>query len=195
MLSNELVFAAETLPLPAAGEAEAPSMLPDTAFGLKQSPLLPDFEDALDSALEAGGGSSITLTFLTEPGDTALPGADGDADDLLGEATAQLWTAAQAVLDDFISRPDSDSALALTFGEADTTTTAQDLLQDLITGQASPQVIILPMAELMAQGAYAADTDTIFLAQELFGPPNTLQVDQPEHLLRVFVEELGHFID
>ncbi|MEM6436170.1 MAG: DUF4114 domain-containing protein [Cyanobacteria bacterium P01_D01_bin.115] len=195
MLSNELVFAAETLPLPAAGEAEAPSMLPDTAFGLKQPSLLPDFEAALDSALEAIDGASITLTFLTEPGDTALPGADGDTDDLLGEATAHLWTAAQAMLDDFISRPDSDSALALTFGEAETTTNAQDLLQDLIAGKASPPVVILPMAELMAQGAYAADTDTIFLAQELFGPPDTWRIDQPEHLLRVFVEELGHFID
>ena len=147
-------------------------MLPDTAFGLKQSALLPDFEAALDSALEAINGSSITMTFLTEQGDTALPGADSAADDLLGEATAQLWAAAQAALDDFISRPDSDSALALTFGEAETTT-AQDLLQDLITGQASPPVVILPMADLMAQGAYAADTDTIFLAQELFSPPNT----------------------
>ena len=59
-----------------------------------------------------------------------------------------------------------------------------------------PRSTLFPYTTLFrSQGAYAADTDTIFLAQELFGPPDTLRVAQPEHLLRVFVEELGHFID
>ena len=196
MLSNELVLATETLPLSATEAVETPSLLPDTAFGLKQSASLPDFGDVTDSDLEAIARSASSLAFLTEHEDIEPPVTDGgdDTDDLLGEATAQLWAAAQAALDDFISRPDSDSALALTFGEAETTSAA-DLIQDLITGKESPQVVILPIAELMARGAYAADTDTIFLAQELFGPPETLLIDQPEHLLRVLVEELGHFID
>jgi hypothetical protein len=100
------------------------------------------------------------------------------------DAFAPLWEHTQHTLEDFLRSPASNAALALTFGETDG---ARQVVEQLVDGQILPKLVVLPEASLDAQGAYAAEADTIFLAKELFG--------QPEKLLQVFLEELGHFID
>ena len=91
------------------------------------------------------------------------------------------------LLEDFLQSPNSPRAMTLAFGEAGKASQTSRLIQQLIEGNILPTISVLSEAELSAQGAYAAETDTIFLAKELFG--------QPEKLLSIFLEELGHFID
>ncbi|HEY9889648.1 MAG TPA: DUF4114 domain-containing protein, partial [Candidatus Obscuribacterales bacterium] len=117
-----------------------------------------------------------------------LPTASASADPLTAWAPlSAAWQTAQVALDDFLRSPQRDASLALTFGAETATGEISSVVQDLIAARSLPKVEVLSATKLAAQGAYVAETETIFLAKELFG--------QPEQLLRVFLEELGHFID
>ncbi|MDB9528762.1 DUF4114 domain-containing protein [Oscillatoria sp. CS-180] len=103
------------------------------------------------------------------------------------EAATGVWSEVQSILDTFQRSPDSHDALALIFNDFDTIAQAKALMQQIVEGDRLPNIRVLPKSDLPAWGAYAAQTDTIFLAEELG--------QQREQLVRVLLEELGHFID
>jgi len=99
----------------------------------------------------------------------------------------QVWADTQQALAAFWQTADRPAALSFAFGEAKATPTTASLIEQLIQGQGLPQLQFVGQADLGADGAYAAAIDTIFLAKEL--------LHQPEQLVRVLLEEMGHFID
>lgn len=129
-------------------------------------------------------------TALPAPVSGANTGTETGAivDPLFNDTTIeQVWSATQQTLAAFWQTSDRQDALALAFGAEKATPATASLVQQLIAGDIVPKLQVLPQAELQAQGAYAAASNTIFLAKELFG--------QPEQLLRVVLEEIGHFLD
>ncbi|MGF1523478.1 MAG: DUF4114 domain-containing protein [Leptolyngbyaceae cyanobacterium] len=160
----------------------------DTSTGLVTMAPLP----TLDIDDRAPSLAADDLTFVYEESDqTPLmdnePVLSALPDPLLGKAEIGTWRAAVEKLEQFARSPTSTEALSLAFGVQAQSFEAETVLDQLLSGQQPPQIELLPMAELAAQGAYAADIDTIFLAEEL--------LLQPEQLTRVLLEEMGHFLD
>ncbi|MEM9006381.1 MAG: DUF4114 domain-containing protein [Cyanobacteria bacterium P01_F01_bin.86] len=110
------------------------------------------------------------------------------SDPLLGgESWAEAWQMSLEKLEVFTRSSANREAMNLALGRQAPGSQAQNVLDQLLSGQQQPQIEVLPAAVLNAQGAYAAESDTIFLAQEL--------LSQPDQLTRVILEELGHFLD
>ncbi|MEL6385094.1 MAG: DUF4114 domain-containing protein, partial [Cyanobacteria bacterium J06626_18] len=162
----------------------------DTSTGLLALAPLPTLE--IDNRTLSLAAEDLTFVYEesldqqplmdSEPVLSALP------DPLLGgEPWVEAWQAAVEKLEQFARSPESAEVLSLAFGEHAQGFEAETVLDQLLSGQQQPQFEVMPMAELTAQGAYAADLDTIFLAAEL--------LSQPEQLTRVLVEEVGHFLD
>ena len=161
-------------PEPSVGLALAPAPTLDTdfqAFSLASNDFVYSPEEISDQ----------TPLLDSEPALSSLP------DPLLGGATvAGAWQASLEELSHVVRSPQSARVVSLAFGESKVSQ-AESILNQILSGQQRPQLTVLPMAELAARGAYAADSETIFLAQEL--------LSQPEQLKRVLLEELGHFAD
>lgn len=169
----------------------SPQPLPDTSeqwSGMAPVPvqLLPT-ESFPSSDDDRSLASLVSTEFDAWSGSGDRTPTATSSDPLLEWNTAPIWQTTRQTLSDFLLSPDSDASMALAFGETGATFAPRSFVQQLIDGKILPTLSVLPEATLAAQGAYAAKTDTIFLAKELFG--------QPEKLLRVFLEELGHFID
>lgn len=80
--------------------------------------------------------------------------------------------------------------LTLAFGDEWEIDRAEQWLDTLLYPQAWPTMTLLPLAELNAYGAYAADLDRIFLAEELVHTPAF-----PALATDVLLEEVGHWLD
>lgn len=178
-----------TRPLSEGLTTEPPSSLPDTAEGWPTLAPISALSDEPIIATPSAGELALLPTELVEAEQLATEksldvNANNGFDPLLGEA---LLTGAKQTLADFMRSPTSPQSLAFAFGESDPLPQAPSLVQQFIEGRMLPKIAVLPTADLAAQGAYAAQNETIYLAKELFG--------QPEKLLQVFMEELGHFID
>ncbi|MGI0482103.1 cadherin domain-containing protein [Geminocystis sp. CENA526] len=92
------------------------------------------------------------------------------------------------LLADFASQSDFSALMTEIYGNTADFTTLQ---QQWLTGNwALPNVEIVSSATLNgAYGAYASQTSTIYLSQDLFNSNNT------DFLIRVLLEEYGHYVD
>lgn len=188
MLSE--LISAESAPLLSTGLLTElpPLLLPDTAeWGATLMPMPSPLSAVDEEALATFPGLPLCLEDHW-PNDEAIAAANSPlssaADPLLAWGFLKH---AQQQLSDFLRSPQSAQGLTSAFGEMGATGTTQSLIQQLIQGDRLPKLAVLEAAELSAQGAYAAEINTIFLAKTLFG--------RPQELLRVFLEELGHYID
>lgn len=195
MISHEFL-ATETATLSLLDGSQRSPLFPQPAAAVPEEPplALPGLLAGEDMLLWAGEIANQPPLPLEAVGmwEGFLPFlADGDrnrGDSLISDAAlTELWADAHHALNDFWRSPDRDASLALAFGDGEAAVPTQSVVQQLIDGRILPSIAVLREAELGSQGAYAAEADTIFLAKELFG--------QPEKLLRIFMEELGHFID
>ncbi|HEY9734816.1 MAG TPA: hypothetical protein V6D06_00995, partial [Trichocoleus sp.] len=104
------------------------------------------------------------------------------------DTLTQAWDKAADQLTNFL-RGDWQADMRLAFGDSWHPDQAYQLLNEILSGQTRPQLAVLPVATLQAQGAFSAASNTLFLAQEL------LQTNSLSSLTDVLLEELGHFID
>lgn len=79
----------------------------------------------------------------------------------------------------------------LAFGESWQAQDAIALFQDLGTGEALPKIEILSTNELGANGAFAKETNTIYIAAEFLDE----NITNLEAVTTLVLEETGHFID
>ncbi|MDJ0531103.1 MAG: Ig-like domain-containing protein [Xenococcaceae cyanobacterium MO_207.B15] len=113
-----------------------------------------------------------------------------NSEDLLASLD-QALKLTQERLQSFASDPDFDTKMRLAFGEEIDVTA---LGQAWTVGDFSviPAIEIRPAAEINgANGAYAAATNTIYLAQEFL----VQNAGNPEALAEVLLEEVGHTVD
>lgn len=109
------------------------------------------------------------------------------------DSFVQLEQALQLVqkrLQSFATASDVNLKMQVAFGKG---INAADLTQAWATGDFSaiPKIEIRPASEINgADGAFAAATDKIYLAQEFLNQ-NT---DNPEAVVDVLLEEIGHFV-
>ena len=101
-----------------------------------------------------------------------------------------LWSSVAAELQQFLADVDLLDHLHLAFGESIDEQLATDLIEDLISGDVRPELEFRAAAEINgANGAFAASTGKVYLAQEFFdnNSINTVAI--------VLLEELGHYLD
>ena len=131
-------------------------------------------------------------TFLSNP--LQLPNPDsnhsgsGKDPSLSDEAAlnAATWFA-KGQLDSFASDEDFLDNMEQAFGNDWQSQQAQDLIQDLASGDAMPKVEILPASELKANGAYGENT--IYLSEEFLSNASS------EKVSGALLEEIGHYVD
>ncbi|AFZ49127.1 beta strand repeat-containing protein [Dactylococcopsis salina] len=130
----------------------------------------------LDFKLDLAKNGTIALNsqpFLTQ---------DLVTNDLLHHSLKQ----ADELLSDFLNRPDWVQQMELPFGEA------EEWGENLSAPLNLPRLSIVSATELQgALGAYAGETNQIFLSQELI----LANADHPEAVTAVLLEEIGHAID
>ncbi len=90
-------------------------------------------------------------------------------------------------LENFIYNSNFINQIKLSFGEQINLEKAENLIEEFISGETIPELQILPLADLKAQGAYGSGT--IYLAKEL------VQSEDINHLVDNYLEEYGHFLD
>jgi len=153
------------------------SPIPETLWG-ELGAIAPPRADSLLPGVPDGG--TAATEHWTEAGAIADP--------LFNHTSLeQIWAKTQQALATFWQTADRQATLSFAWGEAKATPETESIVEQLIQGNILPQFQFVEQADLGAQGAYAAAIDTIFLAKELFR--------HPEQLVRVLVEEIGHFID
>ncbi|PSO94286.1 MAG: hypothetical protein BRC53_12860 [Cyanobacteria bacterium SW_6_48_11] len=99
---------------------------------------------------------------------------------------AATWFA-KGQLDSFASDEDFLDNMEQAFGNDWHSQQAQDLIQDLASGDAMPKVEILPTSELKANGAFGEDT--IYLSEEFLSDAKSEKVSS------ALLEEIGHYVD
>ena len=99
---------------------------------------------------------------------------------------AATWFAEQQ-LDSFTSDEDFLDNMEQAFGNDWQSQQAEDLIQDLASGDAMPKVEILPASELKANGAYGENT--IYLSEEFLSNASS------EKVSGALLEEIGHYVD
>jgi peptidoglycan hydrolase-like protein with peptidoglycan-binding domain len=99
---------------------------------------------------------------------------------------AATWFAEQQ-LDSFTSDEDFLDNMEQAFGNDWQSQQAEDLIQDLASGDAMPKVETLPASELKANGAFGEDT--IYLSEEF------LSNAKSEKVSSALLEEIGHYVD
>ena len=105
-------------------------------------------------------------------------------------ALQPVWQLALVRLQNFAADPEFDTKMQLAFGAGvDTDKLRQDWLVETFN---FPKTEIRSASEINgAMGAYAAETDTIYLSQELL----YRYVNNPSKVAEVWLEEYGHSID
>ncbi|MBD0268532.1 MAG: DUF4114 domain-containing protein [Cyanobacteria bacterium Co-bin8] len=143
-------------------------------------------------------GLSISFTFGEQAGWLEWPLAQMgllaiEPDDLLVFAEVDdlkpIWEEVKSYLSDWRQRANWSLDMRQVFGESWHLGQAEQLVEGIISGQARPQIELVPLASLQAKGAFAAAHNRLFLAEEL------LQPAKADELTAVLLEELGHFID
>ena len=99
---------------------------------------------------------------------------------------AATWFAEEQ-LDSFTSDEDFLDNMEQAFGNDWQSQQAEDLIQDLASGDAMPKVETLPASELKANGAFGEDT--IYLSEEF------LSNAKSEKVSGALLEEIGHYVD
>lgn len=100
------------------------------------------------------------------------------------------WNSAVKKLTEFSSDARFESQIRSVFGNDIETDIVRNLLQNVVEGEDIPTIAILPAAEINgANGTFAAENNTIYLAQEY------LESNDSENVSNLLLEELGHYID
>ena len=95
----------------------------------------------------------------------------------------------QDLLQEFAASPYFTEQMQLTFGEEVQATPLREIWADGDLGTL-PEIEVLPASEINgANGAFARETNTIYLSQELLNEGNS------ETITSVFLEEYGHYVD
>ncbi|MDX2215458.1 MAG: hypothetical protein SFY66_19500 [Oculatellaceae cyanobacterium bins.114] len=99
----------------------------------------------------------------------------------------------KGLLADLAQHDSFATAIALAFGDQSSSSAFTDVQQQWISGHwQAPAIAILSAQELNgARGAYASETDTIYLSREFV----LASVSQPDLLVDVLLEEVGHYLD
>ncbi len=117
---------------------------------------------------------------------------------LHNEPLKQAWLKSEQQLKAWYTSDHYSDDLATIFGlnssdgiEIDAESTDNQLIQQSTMIQNPPLLSLLPIAQLQANGAFAAANNTIYLAEEFIAQNSA----KPEAIAAVLLEELGHFID
>ena len=96
----------------------------------------------------------------------------------------------QALIADFVASSDFNNSLLTAYGDSFDLSLATDLLQSIATGETALPITMVDSSVINgARGAYAGDTDTIYLSSELVSSGDTAVIT------RTLLEEIGHFVD
>ncbi|MEO0519048.1 MAG: DUF4114 domain-containing protein [Cyanobacteria bacterium P01_A01_bin.116] len=161
-----------------------PSTLLKTLEGLPNNPLISKIGSILadnfaksDQQVASGNGEDALLTG----GQDAVTIDAG-----LAEEWPDLWTEAIAPLLTEAIPPDTEAQLQSALGQQWTADNIQDAIID---GVSELKLELLPASTLQAKGAFAAENQTIYLADDW---ASTQSLDA---VTDVLLEEVGHFID
>lgn len=100
------------------------------------------------------------------------------------------WTIATEKLAKFIVDTNFENQIHLAFGNDIEISSAKELIQNLIAEKDIPTIEILPANKINgANGAFAGENNTIYLAQEYLEKSNS------EDVSALLLEELGHYLD
>jgi len=91
-------------------------------------------------------------------------------------------------LEQFSRSSEFKAGMEIAFGIEGTKLAAQNIIRELIAQRQQPEIKIVDAAKLGARGAYATETETIYLARDLLSK-------ETETAARVIAEEIGHYID
>lgn len=94
-------------------------------------------------------------------------------------------------LAEFVNDPDFNTKIQTAFGDGVNLSTAQDLIEDLVSGETSNNLKIVEVNNLLADGAFGTETNNIYLSQDFLEE----NADNPEVVATVLLEEFGHYID
>ncbi|WP_353928958.1 Ig-like domain-containing protein [Okeanomitos corallinicola TIOX110] len=123
----------------------------------------------------------------SDHGDNALNGINAIAHNYLSQ---EILPGTQYALNQFLTSSDFAQDIQLAFGENADIQTAYTAINNLITGSIVPIIEIVPQIQLNGNnGAFAENTNTIYLAQEIINSENF------QLAINTFLEETGHFID
>ena len=96
---------------------------------------------------------------------------------------------AQKQLELFANNEDFSVKMNQAFGEDLVLDEAKALIEDLASGETSLKIEVIPTAELKADGAFGEET--IYLSEKYLDK----NVDNPEAVSGVLLEEIGHYVD
>ena len=163
-------FGANQLPIPGAADAIA---LPTLVSVACDNLVIP-----LDMSVDQGKIPAETDSH------TAM-----SVDSLTGIALANSYEQLQQ----FANSPEFLSQMSIAFGDDFDVEAAQDLADSLTNGTFEiPPTRVISAADIDgANGAFAAETNNIYLASEFVAE----NADNPEAIVSVLLEEIGHYID
>ncbi|MEQ9001768.1 MAG: Calx-beta domain-containing protein [Coleofasciculus sp. B1-GNL1-01] len=156
------------------------SMLGTTFPDIFLSYLPPENGSSFDSSKDFLLGSSDSVNA-----DASLPFNLEQVDAILSPALQTAITQ----LEKFTEHPDFLSQMNLAFREVWCLENAKRLIREIVSGETSLGVEIIPLDQLKAKGAFAEDT--IYLAREFI----TQNLTNPDPITTVLLEEVGHYID
>jgi hypothetical protein len=99
----------------------------------------------------------------------------------------QVLPLAKQALQQFAIADNFDSQIQIAFGEGCNVSAAQDLVENLATGEFPFNIQTLPQSQLQGDGAFG--NDTLFISEDLL---NSHHLDRS---VDVILEEMGHFVD
>ncbi|PSO76751.1 MAG: hypothetical protein BRC44_15290 [Cyanobacteria bacterium QS_4_48_99] len=143
-------------------------------------------DSLVPNAGQQGDTSSNNPLQLASP--ESNHSASGEASSISDDAAlnAATWFAEEQ-LDSFASDEDFLSNMEQAFGDNWQPQQAEDLIQNLASGDAMPKVEVIPGSDLKANGGFGEDT--IYLSEEF------LSSAKSEQLSGGLIEEIGHFVD
>ncbi len=163
-------FGANQLPIPGAADAIA---LPTLVSVACDNLVIP-----LDMSVDQGKTPAETDSYTA-----------ASVDSLTGIALAK----SHEQLQQFANSPEFFSQMSIAFGDDFDVEAAQDLADSLTNGtfQTSPIKVVSAADINGSNGAFAAETNNIYLSSELVAD----NADNPEAIVSVLLEEIGHYID
>lgn len=176
-----------------------------TSFPTEINPILPD--ELCPPASEFSGNSHDSFLAIDNSHYIQVSSFDPDVivcftsnfpdslstDALFIPTTTELYnlesslTLATEQLASFVEYPDFSDSMELAFGEAGTSETALELLDDLANGDVEIKVVSDPQTQF--SGAFG--NNTIFLSQEFLNSNS----NNPTAIAAVITEEFGHYLD
>ena len=146
-----------------------------------------DSTNSLVPEMGQQGGNSLSNPLQHSSPDLNQSGSGGTSsisdDAALNAAT---WFAKEQ-LDSFASDEDFLGNMEQAFGDDWEPQQAEDFIQDLASGDAMPEIKVMPGSDLKANGAFGKDT--IYLSEEFLSGASSEQVSGG------LLEEVGHFVD